>query len=147
MHRHDHLPSWIGAMSQKVVRSFASDHLSLLGAMLRLQRDPAAPGGLSWLRQRDRHQLIDWRGQISIRQGDIPTAFAHDLETELGCLAGIRLRLFQSFAVCHNSGKLGAGDSEPAFWFRPEMAEIGGLRVPNQSFPLHLADIITHPRA
>ena len=115
--------------------------------MLRLQCDPAAPGGLSWLRQRHRHKLIDWRGQISIRRGDILAAFAHDLETKLDCLAGIRLRLLQSFAVCHNSGKLGAGDSEPAFWFRPEMTEIGRLRVPNQSFPLHLADIITKPRA
>ena len=27
MHRHDRLPSWIGAMPQKVVRSLASNHL------------------------------------------------------------------------------------------------------------------------
>ena len=78
----------------------------------------------SCVRDGDRYQLVDRRGEIPIRRRDGLAILPHHLQAELDRFPRVRLRFFQGFAIGNDRGQLWAGDREAAFGFGPEVAEI-----------------------
>jgi hypothetical protein len=82
----------------------------------------------SCVRDGDRYQLVDRRGEIPIRRRDGLAILPHHLQTQLDRLPRVRLRFFESFAIGNHRRQPGTADREPALGFGPEVAEISNKR-------------------